>query len=204
MIGDNEFGYGGFTFSWGDHICAIFENHEQQMRVMIPFFATGLRAGHRCLWIGPADSAGKLRDGLMSIGADLPTLEASGQLVVISDLAFYLSGGVFEAERTLALLRILLDDARREGYAVTRAAGDLSWLGTRPLDPGLWEAYEARMTREIACLPMVVVCQYNARQLGGVILVKALQTHPIVIIGDTIHQNPFYVAEEDTPPAEVH
>lgn len=37
------FGYGDFNFSWGDHICAVFDHPDQQMAVMLPFVTHGLR-----------------------------------------------------------------------------------------------------------------------------------------------------------------
>ncbi len=192
---ETEFGYGEFRFSWGDHICAIFDSHAQQMEVMVPFIAAGLQTGQRCVWVAPEESGNALREALVGIRADPATLEASGQLLIISEVEFYLRGGVFEADRTMELLRRLLDDSRREGYSTMRVASDVSWLCHTDLDPELWERFEARLTREIAKLPVTMVCQYARRQISGPLLVTALRTHPTVIMGDRIHENPYYVPE---------
>jgi hypothetical protein len=197
MLSETSFGYGEFSFSWGDHICAIFESHAQQMEVMIPFIATGLRATQQCVWVSPPDAAQHFREALGAIGGDLPTLEASGQLVIISDVDYYLYHGLFEPDRTIALMRTLHEEGRRQGYQGIRATGDVSWLGKSGLDPDIWEEYELRVSHEVADRPVVVVCQYNPRQVGGEMVVKALRTHPIVILGDTVKQNPFYVVPQD-------
>ena len=188
-----DFGYGNFRFSWGDHICAIFDDHAQQMAIMGGFIAAGLQGGQRCLWVSPRESADALRVALTEIGGDLATLEASGQLLIISEVEFYLQDGIFEPERTLDLLRTLLQDNQREGYGTMRVASDVSWLREGRLDPELWESFEARLTREVGGLPLVMVCQYAQRQVSGSLLVAALRTHPAVILGDTFRQNPFYL-----------
>jgi hypothetical protein len=42
----------------------------------------------------------------------------------------------------------------------------------------------------------VVICSYNLTRFGGDTLIDILRTHPMVIVGGILHQNPFYV-----PPA---
>jgi len=205
MLTETGFGYGRFSFSWGDHICAIFESHEQQMEVMVPFIATGLRASQRCVWIAPPESAQGIRAALGEVGGDLRTLEGSGQLVVMADVDFYLREGVFEPERTIDLMLALFAEGRAQGYQATRATTDVSWLGTRALRPEVWGEYEMRVSEEMVGRAAAWVCQYNARQLGGDIVVTALQTHPVVILGDTIKQNPFYtVPGSERAPQAVH
>ncbi len=40
------FGYGDLNFSWGDHICAIYDDPGQQMDVAIPFMRQGIRVAN--------------------------------------------------------------------------------------------------------------------------------------------------------------
>ncbi len=196
-IGSTEFGYGNFGFSWGDHICAIFDNHAQQMEVMIPFMAFGLRAAQRCVWVGPEISCGELRRALTAVGGDLPTLEASGQLVVLPVTDYYLRDGLFEPQRTMELLLTLLQDGQRQGYRTMRVTGDVSWLVSERTDPEVWEQWETMLNEALVGQPMVVVCQYDRRQVSGSIIVTALRTHPFVILGEEIHENPFYAPEPE-------
>ena len=187
-----EFGYSAFRFNWGDHICAIFDTRAQQMDVMGPFASAAIRAEQRCVWIGSDNSAKALRQSLQDLGGDLPTLEASSQLLIISQVDFYLQGGVFEPDRTMELLLALLQDNQREGYSTMRVANDVSWLYEDRVDARAWEEFEGRITHEISSLPMVMVCQYDRRQVSGDMIVAALRTHPAVILGDRFRQNPFF------------
>ena len=195
MVDPTAFGYGDLRFSWGDHICTIFENREQQMEVMVPFVVQGLRAEQRCVWASPKSAAELFRRRLAEAGADLPTLEASGQLLIIPDTDYYLSDGVFVLERTLELAKTLYEDSLRQGYTAIRAAGDCSWAAEAPVDVELWEKYEREFGEQIAGKPAVVVCQYNMRQFPRAHVLAALRTHPIVILGETVCRNPLFSKE---------
>jgi hypothetical protein len=38
-----------------------------------------------------------------------------------------------------------------------------------------------------------VICTYNLTKFGGDTVIDILRTHPMVIVGGILHQNPFYV-----------
>jgi hypothetical protein len=164
------------------------------MEIMGGFMLQGIRAEQRCVWVSSEPSVRQLRAALSDAGADLQTLEAAGQLVTISDLDFYLQDGLFEPKRTMDLLRALMDDGRRIGYDMMRITTDMSWLKGSRIDPDVWEEFESELTYQVASLPVVLVCQFDRRQVSGSVVVAAFRTHPIVILGDEIHGNPFYSA----------
>lgn len=186
------FGYGDFSFSWGDHICAVFDDPDQQMAVMLPFVTQGLRAAQRCVWIAAPAGVSRFRQALAQAGGDLPTLEASGQLIIVSDAEFYLQNGLFDPGRTLQLGLALLEDGQRGGWTAMRVAGEASFLCDRPVDTALWETYEEQVTQHLAGAPLVAVCQYDRRLFPSRLIAAALRTHPIVILGETICQSPFF------------
>jgi len=192
MLNPTDFGYGSFAFNWGDHICAIFDDHAQQMEVMGPFVSAGIQLEQRCVWVSSPPSADALRQSLHDMGGDVLTLEASGQLLILSEPGFYLYEGIFEPERTMDLLRALLNDNQRQGYAAMRIANDVSWTGSERVDPDLWQEFESRLTEEVAGLPLCLVCQYDRRRIPGSIMVAAMRTHPAVILGTSFRLNPFY------------
>ena len=204
MLDPTAFGYDGFHFSWGDHILGIFDSRGQQMEIMANFMSNGLRAVQRCVWAGPPESTDRFRQSLAEIGGDLPTLEASDQLVIVSDVEFYRQKGVFDSSSTMNLLTTLLTDGQNQGYSTMRIATDVSWLRDHRVDPKVWEQFEVELTHEVAALPVVLVCQYDRFQLPGDIVAAALRTHPVIIMGESIRQNPRYVATAGgIPPSEI-
>jgi len=131
MVDPMAFGCADLSFSWGDHICTIYEDYDQQMTVMLPFMSQGLQAGQRCVWISSPASAQRFREALAGIGSDRLTLEASGQLVIVDEIGFYVHDGLFRPDRTLALGRALLLDGQRQGYLKWTAFKDQQvWLST--------------------------------------------------------------------------
>jgi hypothetical protein len=202
MVDPMAFGYGDVQFEWGDHICTIFENREQQMSVMVPFMAQGLAAEQRCIWASQPSSGDLFRRRLSEAGADVATLEASGQLVILPAMDYYLTDGVFDMEKTLELALTLYEDSVRAGYAGIRATGDASWLGKDQVQLETWERYESEFGDRVAGKPAVVVCQYDVRRFSGPYIVAALHTHPIVILGETVCRNPFFSREEHYPAEE--
>jgi MEDS: MEthanogen/methylotroph, DcmR Sensory domain len=201
MIDPTAFGDGDLSFSWGDHICSIYEDYDQQMTVMLPFMSRGLEAGQRCVWVSSPASAQRLRQALVGIGGDPLTLEASGQLVIIDEIHFYVQDGLFRPDRTLALGRTLLLDGQRQGYPTMRIAADASWLPEYRVDVATWEDYELAVTQRIETAPVVAVCQYSARRLSSEAILAALRSHPIVIMGETVYHNPSSRASFPTPRA---
>ncbi|MBN1459701.1 MAG: MEDS domain-containing protein [Armatimonadetes bacterium] len=202
MVDPMAFGYGDLQFEWGDHICTIFENREQQMSVMVPFMAQGIAAEQRCIWVSQPSSADLFRRRLADAGADVATLEASDQLLILPATDYYLTDGIFDADRTLELALTVYEDSIRAGYAGIRATGDVSWLSERPVELEAWERYESEFGSTMAGKPGVVVCQYDARRFSGAYIVAALHTHPIVILGETVCRNPFFSREEHYPTEE--
>jgi hypothetical protein len=72
-----------------------------------------------------------------------------------------------------------------------RIAAEASWLPDCRVDVATWEGYELAVTQRIETAPVVAVCQYPAHRLSGEAILAALRTHPIVIMGETVYQNPF-------------
>ena len=134
--------------------------------------------------------ASQLQRHFRDYPAELP---GPGTFDSLHELDFYLQGGVFEPDRTLDLLATLAKDNEREGYRTMRLATDVSGLTAERVDVSLWEDFEGRLTQEVAGLPLVMVCQYDHRQVSGHMIVTAMRTHPSVILGDTFRRNPFYV-----------
>ncbi len=65
--------------------------------------------------------------------------------------------------------------------------------------PGVQEIveYETRLNEVLPNYNDVVVCTYNLTRFSAPLVMDIMRTHPHVIIGGIVQENPFYV-----PPAE--
>ena len=92
----------------------------------------------------------------------------------------------------------MVEEAMRSGYRLIRHAGDMAWgLAKMPSADELvrWEAmYDLHFATRF---PLIALCQYDLRAFGGGVVVDALKTHPVNVIGETIHKNPYYMSPEE-------
>jgi DcmR-like sensory protein len=53
--------------------------------------------------------------------------------------------------------------------------------------------YETRLNQLLPEFDCAVICAYDLSRFGGSTVMFALRTHPVVIIGGLLHENPFCV-----------
>jgi hypothetical protein len=86
--------------------------------------------------------------------------------------------------------------ASAAGYAQTRFLGQMEWA---LLDlPGVGDLveYETRINNVIPKYDHAVICTYDLTKFGARVVMDALRTHPAVIIGGLLQENPFFVSPD--------
>jgi hypothetical protein len=53
--------------------------------------------------------------------------------------------------------------------------------------------YESRLNYVLPNYDMAAICTYDVTKVGASLIVDVLRTHPMVIIGGILRENPFYV-----------
>lgn len=94
----------------------------------------------------------------------------------------------------LGRVKTLLEQARESRFGFLRTCADMGWA-LRAMDntDALME-YEARvgfLTRQHQC---TLMCAYDTRKFSRATFKDVLRTHPQVLIGNTIVENPYYVS----------
>jgi hypothetical protein len=56
--------------------------------------------------------------------------------------------------------------------------------------------YETRVNYVIPKYEGPVICTYDLTRFGASVVMDALRTHPLVIIGGLLQENPFYVSPD--------
>jgi hypothetical protein len=57
--------------------------------------------------------------------------------------------------------------------------------------------YESRLNYILPQFHDPVICVYDLAQFGAATVIEILRTHPMVIIGGILQENPFYVQPDD-------
>lgn len=179
-------GFGGVTASIGDHIAHFYRGKEQRFDVLGSYIAEGFRRGDRCVLISSPEDADQLCELLTSNGLDAAGARASRQIIL------------HPGEATKEDMRTLVDRIEAEslnaGYRFVRWAGDGGWAlakRTSVLEMLRWEALYDDCS---VGWQMIALCQFDLTQFGGDVVMDALRSHPLCIMGQVLASNPFHVS----------
>ena len=189
-------GIPGVQLAPGDHVCAFYTSAAERDEILIPYLSEGLEAGDKCIAV--VDSSGP-ESVLAALGADVdlaPCLSRN-QLDVQRSEETYLRGGSFSTEGMLEFWDRSIGDAMAGGFDFARAVGEMTWALRQ--FPGVEElvGYEARLNRFLPRYPQVVLCLYALDSFSGEVLVDVLKTHPKVLIGGMVLENPYYLEPDE-------
>lgn len=177
------------------HACAFFHTEEQFYKVLLPFIKEGFGAGDRAVHIVDPAKRGRHLQTLTAAGIDADRSQDTRQLEVRRWEEAYLREGHFDQDAMLALIQEVLDEGRRYAFPMTRLVANMEWaLEDRPGVADLVE-YEARLNYILPEYDDTVVCTYDLGKFSASAVMDILRTHPMVIVGEVMQENPFY-----TPP----
>jgi hypothetical protein len=198
-----DFGLAGVDLEVGDHLCAMYMGQEERDEIVLPYLRAGLRAGDKCLCIIDSSPLGDL---LASIGdeQEVQGYVASQQLEMHTANEAYLRTPPFTTEAMLEYWENTVGAAVTTGpYGFARVTGEMPWE-MRTL-PGRTEffRYEGALNRFAPRYPQVILCLYDLQRFGGGFLVDLLRTHPKLLMGGLVLENPHFRAPDDlaAPPA---
>ncbi|MBD8654386.1 MEDS domain-containing protein [Oxalobacteraceae sp. CFBP 13730] len=197
-ISDNPVHLAGKPLNHACHACAFFHTDEEKYRVLLPFILEGVERGDLATHIvNPAQRAAHLAR-LAQAGVDTDAAQAQGQLAVYTWDETYLQDGRFDQQRMIATLLALIAPTNAPPGKISRNIADMAWSpGARPEGYEIVE-YEARLNQVLPDYHHPIVCTYDLTHFSADVVIDILRTHPMVIIGGILQENPFFV-----PPAAM-
>ena len=176
-------GFGNLYASTGDHIGHFYRTKDEERDVYVSFLKAGLEAGEKCVCLtSPGPIRQELQEGLTAAGIDVDKALASDQLVLDS-------GKSHPKELQDMLGKAFAEIPGR--FPFLRWVGVMSWaLQKVPTTEKLmeWETH----CNTVENPPAVFLCQYDLSSFLGTVVMDAMKTHPICVISNVIHQNPYY------------
>jgi hypothetical protein len=187
----------GAELSCSCHACAFFGSDDEEQRVFGPFVRDGLSENDRFVHIIDERHRQDRVRRLKVEGVDVDAATARGQLDLRPWEKAYLSGGKgFSQDSMLALIQEVLNEGRSSGYRMTRLWANMEWaLEDLPGVDRIVE-YETRLNYILPKYDDVIVCTYDLNKFSASTVMDILRTHPQVIIGGVMQQNPFFVSPE--------
>jgi hypothetical protein len=179
------------------HVCAFFNGFDEQHRVLDQFIKDGIVQGEKASHIVDPEQREEHLRRLSDAGIGVEEAVSSGQLEVHPWQECYLCGGVFDEDAWLSTFERVLQSGPAEGYGRTRLLAQMEWaLEDLPGVENLIQ-YEAKLNYVIPEHRDTVICAYDLSKFGAATVMNALRTHPVVIIGGLMHENPFYIAPDE-------
>ena len=196
-------GFGGLEAEPGDHICGVFSGEMERDQVLIPFLQAGLASGDKCICVVDGTAPGEIVAALGPAG-EAAVLATSKQLEVIGAPDLYLRSGRFSADEVIGSWKAAISDAMYAGqFDVVRAVE--AW-SRRDVLPDMTELLmlESEMNQYLPLYPQIVVCLYDIDRFGGGALMNLVMTHPRMLVGGVVIENPYLLTPDEVLAKTAH
>lgn len=190
----------GSILGYRAHICAFFSSPEDAYGVLLPFIREGLECGEKAVHTVDPRRREEHMQWLASAGIDVAAVQKNDQLELRDWTNTHLNGGEFNPQKTLTLFETVVKDARTKKFPLIRFVTQMEWALEADLDLNELLEYEARanevwMRQEAPVNP--VICTYDLTKFRGDVVVDIMRTHPLIIIGGILQENPFFVPPDE-------
>jgi hypothetical protein len=179
------------------HVCAFFNTADEEYRVLLPFIKDGFQCGHKAIHVVNPDQRQDHLQRLGTAGIDAAAAQQSGQLELRINKDVYLPDGRFDADRMIAAFEQLASGNAGEGYPLSRICCRMDWTVKDQSHVDDVIEFESRVNDVWRRHEDAVICTYYLGQFRGDEVVDVMRTHPMVIIGGLLQQNPFYIPPEE-------
>ena len=179
------------------HVCAFFNSHDEEYRVLLPFIKDGFESGDRAIHVVNPDRISDHVNRLGTVGIDAEVAQKSGQFELRTNIETYIHDGHFDQYRMLDAFEQWASDTAKAGFPRSRIVCHMDWaVEAGSLVDNLIE-YESRVSELWLRREDAVICTYNLAKCGGDTVIDIMRTHPMIIIGGILQHNPFFVPPEE-------
>ncbi len=178
------------------HVCALFNSDEEEYRVLLPFIQHGFDRGERAVHVVNPDQSGDHVRRLSAAGIDTAAAQRRGQLELRTNTDTYLRDGRFDQDRMLEVFEHLASANTQGGFPLSRIVCRMDWAAEGRTHVENLIEFESRVNDVWRRHDDVVICTYHLSQFRGDAVIDIIRTHPLVIIGGILQQNPFFEPPE--------
>ena len=156
----------------GTHLAPIYSTDAGGLRLAVPFLAEGLRAGQPCFLAATGAVLEAYARALTEEhGIDFAEATSSGRLTIVGWRGATVAEAITNWER-------IFGKSLAGGPSILRLVGEMACVRSMfESDADMMtfeEAYDVMARR----FPAVTLCQYDAREFDGEIMLRALKAHP--------------------------
>ena len=166
---------------WGTHFCQFYQNKQDLLDILVPYFKAGLENNEFCMWVTAEPlNEGEARAAIAKAIPDFAQYQARGQIEILPHDQWYLKDGVFDLQRVLDGWVEKLNQALVRGYAGMRVTGNTAWL-----ERNGWKdftEYEAEINNVIGKYKMMALCTYWLDKCGASEVIDVVNNHQFALL----------------------
>lgn len=149
---------------WGSHVCQFYNQKEDLLEMLVPYFKQGLERNEACAWMLGELGVEEAKAALRVAVPDLDRYLATGQMQIRHYTELYTNpdGTVKPPGELSEAFTALGSSVTAQGYAGLRASGSVSWVKD---DEAMsrFMAYETKVNLAIQSARIMAVCTYPAQ-----------------------------------------
>ena len=161
---------------YGIHLCQLYQERQELLDSLTPYFKAGLRLDERCLWItAPPLTALEARAEMAKLLPDIDAIIQAGRLRIIDASDWHAGTDGFRAEQMIGRWLQEEEDALAQGCNGLRIAENASFL--MQLDPAALMEYEHAVTEAFQERRIVALCSFNLHQCEATDVFDIIRGH---------------------------
>lgn len=192
--------FAGSQLGESRHVCAFFNSMDEQYRVLLPFIRDGFACGDKAVHVVNPDQREDHLQRLAAAGIDTAAAQQTGQFELRTNTDAYLRDGRFDQDRMLEVFEQLASGNAKGGCPLSRIVCQMDWAAEGGAHVESLVEFESRVNEVWRRHDDAVICVYDLAHFGGTTVIDIMRTHPMIIIGGVLQQNPFFVPPEEFLP----
>lgn len=161
---------------YGIHLCHVYQERQELVDSLAPYFRTGLRLNDRCLWLtAPPLPAVAARAEMAKLLPDIDAIIEWGDLRIIDASNWYANGNGFQGKAAVERWLTEEEDALEQGYSGLRIAANTSFVA--PSDSAAWLDYEHAVTEALQERRIVALSSFNLHQCQATDVFDIIRAH---------------------------
>lgn len=184
----------GLGLAHGDHVCGFYYSQDERDAMLLPFIREGLGDGFKVVAVVDSTSPHDLATLVDETGSYVD----GGQLEIYGSEETYLATGTFDPDLTIDFWEVRarqqVEDAE---FDHTRLLGELSWLDRSDTPREAIVRYESWADDFVTRFPLTILCLYDLRRMGSSVMMDLLRTHPKLLMGGLLLENPHHIPGQD-------
>jgi PAS domain S-box-containing protein len=180
---------------WGTHFCQFYQNKQDLIATIIPYFQAGLQNNEFCMWIA-ADNlkSEEIRQALTKTVKGFSAYVKKGQIEIVPYSEWYLQDGFFDGGRVLVAWEEKLNRALKKGFDGLRFASNNSWLPKK--DWCSFAKLGEGLNNVIGNYKMIALCAYSLDLCNAAEIIDVMRNHEFALINQSdkleIYENSRY------------